>query len=114
MRPAFYAYWPFWAYLFVWVPFAASSALYAARSPWRALPVGRALMTLLGSLTAVLTFVMIAVAVPLPERLIDVLRGITLGSVGIAGWMLLRQIHVLQHEAIPEGDCPRRRSTDVP
>ena len=118
MRPAFYANWAFWAYAFVWIPFAASSALYAARSPWRALPVGRALMTLLGSLTAVLTFVMIAVAVPLPHRLIDVLRGLTLGSVGIAGWMLLRQIHVLQHRGDPRGRLPaptlHRRPIDAP
>lgn len=111
----FYANWAFYAYLFVWLPFACSTALYAARSPWRTLPIGRALMTLLASLTAVLTFVLFVLAVPVPRPLIDVLRGLTLGAVGIAGWMLLRQIHVLQTAVRDEPDeCPRRRATDIP
>ena len=115
MRPVFYEDWAFYAYLFTWVPFACSTALYARRSPWRLLPIGRALMTLLASLTAVLTFVLFVLMVPIPKPAIDTLRGLTLGAVGIAGWMLLRQIHVLQTEAKNEPEtCPRRRATDVP
>jgi hypothetical protein len=111
----FYLDWAFYAYLFVWVPFASSTALYALRSPWRTLPIGRALMTLLGSLTAVLTFVLFVLMVPIPKQAVDILRGLTLGAVGIAGWMLLRQIHVLQTVVKNEPDkCPRRRATDVP
>jgi ABC-type Co2+ transport system permease subunit len=102
-----------WAYAFVWLPFAACTALYAVRSPWRALPIGRALMTLLGSLTAVLSFVLFVMAVPIPREVMDVLRGLTLGSVGLAGWMLLRQIAVIQNNQPPD-PCPKRRSTDVP
>jgi hypothetical protein len=111
VRPAFYANWIFYAYLFVWLPFAASTALYAIRSPWRARPIGRALMALLGSLTAILSFVLVAMAMPLPREVIDVLRGLTLGSVGLAGWMILRQIHVLQGHT-PPNPCPGRRATD--
>lgn len=111
----FYANWAFYAYLFVWLPFACSTALYAARSPWRSLPIGRALMTLLASLTAVLTFVLFVLVVPVPKHVIDILRGLTLGAVGIAGWMLLRQIHVLQTVVRAEpAECPKRRASDVP
>lgn len=115
MRPVFYADWAFYAYLFVFIPFACSTVLYAVRSPLRALPIGRALMTLLGSLTAILAFVLFVLIVPLPHPVIDTLRGLTLGAVGIAGWMLLRQIHVLQTVVRAEPDeCPKRRATDVP
>lgn len=113
MKPDFYTNWIFYAYLFVWLPFALSTTLYALRSPWRVTAVGRALMTLLASLTAVLTFVLFVMAVPVPEPITDVLRGLTLGSVGLAGWMLLREIHVLQNLHGTEA-CPRRRSTDIP
>ena len=114
MTPAFYANWIFWAYVFVWMPFAAATALYAIRSPWRARPVGRALMTLLGSLTAILSFVLVVMAMPLPKDVIDILRGLTLGSVSLAGWLLLRQIHVLQSQRQTRPPTPRRRATDIP
>lgn len=112
--PPFWSNWVWWAYAFVWLPFALSAALYALRSPWRVTAVGRALMTLLGSLTAVLSFVLFVMAVPVPEHVSDLLRGLTLGSVGIAGWLLLREIHTLQnlHDTAPP--CPHRRSTDIP
>lgn len=105
MTQPFWANWVWWAYAFVWLPYACSTVLYAARSPWQARPVGRALMTLLVSLTAILTFVLVAMAVPLPSWVIDILRGLTLGSVSLAGFLLLRQIHVLQGQ---------RRSADAP
>lgn len=110
----FWSNWVWWAYAFVWLPFAGCTILYAVRSPWRLTPIGRALMTLLGSLTAILTFVLFVMAVPVPERVADVIRGLTLGCVGIAGYLLLRQIHVLQNVTKNEPDCPRRRATDVP
>lgn len=113
MTEPFWTNWAWWAYLFVWVPFALSAVLYATRSPWRRSPMGRALMTLLGSLTAVLSFVMVVLAVPVDPRIIDTLRGLTLGSVGIAGWLLLRQMLTEQKRAREE-PCPRRRATDVP
>ena len=114
MTGPFWANWIFWAYAFVWLPFTLSTVLYMARSPWRSLPIGRALMTLLVSLTAILTFVLIVMAVPVPKQVTDILRGLTLGSVGLSGWMLLRQIHVLQTVVKQEPVCPRRRSTDIP
>lgn len=113
MTEPFWSNWIWWAYFFVWMPFALCAALYAFRSPWRALPIGRALMTLLGSLTAVLSFVLFVMAVPVPRGVMDVLRGLTLGSVGLAGWMLLRQITVIQARR-PLEPCPKRRSTDIP
>lgn len=114
MTQQFWLNWVWYAYLFVWVPFALCTALYAARSPWRTHAIGRALMTLLGSLTAVLTFVLFVMAVPVSKDVTDVLRGLTLGSVGLAGWMLLRQIHVLQKFRADDGPCPQRRVTDLP
>lgn len=110
MREPFWANWVWWAYLFVWLPYACATALYAVRSPWRARPVGRALMTLMASLTAILSFVLVAMAVPLPPWVIDILRGLTLGSVSLAGFLLLRQIHVLQGQQSPAS----RRSADAP
>lgn len=114
MNGPFWSNWVFWAYAFVWLPFALATVLYGTRSPWRSLPIGRALMTLLASLTAVLTFVLFVMAVPVPVAVTDVLRGLTLGSVGMAGWMLLREIHVLQQLRTVDEPCPRRRSTDIP
>jgi hypothetical protein len=111
--PAFWANWVFYAYAVVWLPFACATVLYAARSPWRERPVGWALMTLLGSLTAILTFVLVAMAVPLPRDVIDVLRGLTLGGVSVAGWLLLRQIYVLQGRNDLESAHPHSRSTDI-
>lgn len=113
MRP-FWSNWIWYAYLFVWTPFFLCMALYASRSPWRTHAIGRALMTLLVALTAVLSFVLFVMAVPVPKEVLDALRGITLGSVSLAGWMLLRQIHVLQKERDSEPICPNRRCTDVP
>lgn len=110
----FWQNWVWWAYLFVWVPFAASAALYGLRSPWRHSAIGRAFMTLLGSLTAILSFVLVLLAVPLSTGLADWLRGVTLGGVGLAGYLLLRQIHILQNIAKAEPPCPRRRTTDIP
>lgn len=114
MLREFWSSWIFWSYVFVWCPFTVSAVLYAARSPWRALPVGRALMTLLASMSAVLSFVLLVLMVRVDPWLIAVLRGTTLGGVGIAGWMFLRELMVLQNRKRPAAPCPRRRSTDVP
>lgn len=109
----FWSSWVWWAYVFVWAPFATAAALYAFRSPWRVTAVGRSLMTLLASLTAVLTFVLVILAVPLDESISSVLRGVTLGGVGVAGWMFLRELIVLQRQR-QQDPCPKRRATDVP
>lgn len=98
MREPFWGNWIFWSYAFVWIPFACSTVLYGTRSPWRTLPIGRALMLLLGSLTAILTYVLVLIAVPVPETLGDIIRGVTLGGVGTAGYLLLRQIYILQKQ----------------
>lgn len=114
MTRPFWENWIWYAYLFVWAPFFLCMAQYARRSPWRTQAIGRALMTLLASLTAVLTFVLFVMAVPVPREVLDGLRGLTLGSVSLAGWMLLRQIHILQNERDSEPVRPHRRCTDVP
>ena len=113
IRP-FWESWIFWAYAFVWAPFFLAALMYATKSPWRVTPVGRALMTLLLSMTAVLTFVLAVLAVDIGEWLTNVLRGVTLGGVGIAGWMFLRELMVLQRVRVTAGPCPKRRATDVP
>lgn len=112
--PSFLTNWLFWAYAFVWLPFFLFVVLYATRSPWRSTSTGRALMTLGGSLTAVLTFVLFVIAVPISAEMRDMLRGATLGSVAIAGWMLLRELIRLQKTQGPEGDHPMCRTTDAP
>lgn len=112
--PSFLTNWMFWAYAFVWLPFFLFVVLYAARSPWRSTSTGRALMTLGGSLTAVLTFVLVVIAVPLPAEVRDMLRGLTLGGVAIAGWMLLRELIRLQKSRPTQGASPMGRSTHAP
>lgn len=114
MKPDWYSSWVLYAYAFTWAPFALSTVLYATRSPWRVTAVGRALMTLLGAMTAVLTFVLVAIIFELPFWAINILRGLTLGGVGISGWMFLRELLVLQRSARTVKPCPKRRHTDVP
>jgi hypothetical protein len=95
--PPFYANWTFWAYAFVWLPFALFVVLYGCRSPWRSTAVGRGLMTLAGAITAVLTFVLVVLAVPIPPEVRDLLRGATLGGVAIAGWLQLKNLVQIQN-----------------
>lgn len=99
----FYENLMFWAYAFVWLPFALFVVLYGVRSPWRSTSVGRGLMTLAASITAVLSFVLLVIAVPIPADVRDLLRGATLGSVGLAGWLQLKNLLVIQNRAPDNG-----------
>lgn len=101
----FYADPRFWLWVTTFAPFALALALYGVRSPWQGSPVGRSLFMLLASLSAVLLFGVLAVAVVLPEALLSVLRFVLVGGVQVAGWVFLVQVIRLQR-------TPRRRSTD--
>lgn len=111
--PPFWANLTFWIYLIVWLPFALFVVLYATRSPWQSTPVGRAVMSLAVSITAVLTFVLIVIVFPIPDGAKQVLRAVVLGGVAIAGWLMVRQLLTQQNAGRRQVDGhPLRRSTD--
>lgn len=90
--PPFYENPAFWLYVFVWLPSALFVGLYWARSPWRSTLAGRGVMALGISILAVLTFVLIVLAAPIPPQIRDLVRTITMGAVGLAQWLMLRNL----------------------
>jgi hypothetical protein len=104
----------FWAYAFAWLPFFLFVVIYATKSPWQTTPVGRGMMALAASLTAVLTFVMVVISVPLPDDVKTLLRGATMGGVALSGYLQLKNLLVILHRRKTDPDCPRRRATDLP
>lgn len=108
----FYEKLPFWLYLLTLLPFALSLFFYGTRSPWQKSPTGRALIALLTSLVAVLGWAVLVQVTAIPKPVLDVMRGVLLGSVSLAGWVMLRQIVQLQRER-SEQSPPHRRSTDL-
>lgn len=91
--PPFYENTAFYLYAFVWAPFALFVVRYWTHSPWRATPTGRAVMALAVSLTIVLTFVLVVLVAPqIPAAIRDALRSVTLGGVGLAGWLLFKNL----------------------
>lgn len=112
--PPFYENTAFYLYAFVWLPFALFVFRYWTRSPWRATPTGRAVMAMAGSLTVVLTFVLVVLIAPqIPGPVRDALRTVTLGGVGFAGWLLFRNLLVEQKKGRTSPRSPLRRKTDV-
>ncbi len=89
----------FWLYLLTLIPFLSCWLLYGLRSPWRFEPIGRAMFTLLTSLTSVLAFACVALTGAVPLDVAAVIRVVLLGSVSIAGFLLLRQVIRFQREA---------------
>jgi uncharacterized membrane protein len=77
-------------YLSTLAPFVACVAVYAP-TPWRSHAIGRALMRLLASITAVLLLAIFVRLLDLPTWATWVLRLSTLGAVQVAGWLLFRQ-----------------------
>lgn len=115
IRPPFYENTAFYLYAFVWLPFVLFVYRYWTHSPWRLTPAGRAVMALAGSLTVVLTFVLVVLVAPqIPGPVKDALRTITLGGVGFAGWSLYKNLLTEQRKGrdLPDQTPPRRR-TDV-
>lgn len=110
----FYAELDFWLYAMCAAIFTACFVMYGLRSRWRSSGwIGWALLTLYGSLSAILGFVMLVLSGALPEggpR--DVVRSILLGGVAIAGALHLSQILRLQRLDESERVHPRRRHTD--
>lgn len=95
--PPWYANSAFWLYLFVWLPIALFVVLYWFRSPWRSTGPGQAVMALAASLFAVLSFVLIVLVFPqIPTQLKDILRTALLSGVGIAAWVLLKNLRTEQ------------------
>lgn len=88
----------FWIYAGTWLPFVMCTFAYGLRSPWWQAPIGRALFTLLTSMTVVLTFAVAVQIAVVPDWVIDVLRW-SLAGVAVAGWVLLVQILRIQREA---------------
>lgn len=88
----------FWIYAATWLPFVLCTLAYGLRSPWWRAPIGRALFTLLTSMTVVLTFAVAVQIGAVPDGVIDVLRW-SLAGVAVAGWVLLVQILRIQREA---------------
>lgn len=88
----------FWIYLLCWIPYTAFVVLYA-RSPWRSSSTGVGLMTVAGSMVAVLTNALATVILGPAWPYRDVMRLIFLGCVAAAGWFQLKNLIVLQHKA---------------
>lgn len=91
-------------------PFAACAFRYA-HSPWRGSELGRALMLLFGSVSAVLLLGVVARLTDPEHPVVWVLRVLLLGAVQVAGWRVYRQITRYQRDT-PD-DLPRRRATDL-
>jgi hypothetical protein len=102
----------FWLYAVTLIPFLLCLLFYGLRSPWRFDPVGRALFTLLASITSVLLFATVTLSGVIPVPVTTALRPLLLGGVIVGGWLLLFQILRIQRESRRRADCPRRRSTD--
>lgn len=111
MQP-FFANWVFWLYVSVLLPYGLFVFFYARRSPWRDSHTGRGLMAVAASITAVLSFAVIALVAPIPENVRDWLRVVLLGAVEYAGWLQLRNLLREQRTRRDESACPARRSTD--
>jgi xanthine/uracil permease len=92
------------------LPFALCLFFYGTRSPWQVSATGRALFSLLASLVAVLGWAVLVQITVIPKPVLDAMRAVLLGGVALSGWVLLRNIRLLQHQrdSLP----PRRRSTD--
>jgi hypothetical protein len=111
---SFVARLPFWLYLLTLLPFALCLFFYGTRSPWRASPMGRALISLLISLTAVLGWAVLVQITEIPRPVLDAMRAVLLGGVALTGWVLLANIRRLQRERDTEpADLSARRSTDL-
>ena len=105
---------PFWLYLGTLLPFALCLFFYGTRSPWQQSPIGRALISLLISLTAVLGWAVLVQITEIPRPVLDAMRAVLLGGVALTGWVLLANIRRLQRERPAElVEHPRRRSTDL-
>ena len=87
----------FWLYFSTWVVFTACLLVYTLRSPWQRSGVGRAMVTLYGSLVAILTMVLLFLMDVIPEGSArDFLRSLTLGCVTLAGTVQL--VTILRHQ----------------
>lgn len=91
-------------------PFLACALRYS-RSPWRDSELGRALMLLFGSISAVLMLGVIARLTDPEHPITWVARVLLLAAVQVAGWLIYRQITRYQRET--PADVPRRRATDL-
>lgn len=110
--PPFYERVPFYLYLATLAPYALCLFFYGTRSPWQKSQTGRALIALLVSLVAVLGWAVLVQVTVIPKPVLDVMRGVLLGGVALAGWVMLRQIVQLQNERKQQAP-PSRRSTDL-
>jgi hypothetical protein len=96
--PPFYERLPFYLYLLTLLPFALCLFFYGIRSPWRVSPMGRALISLLTSLTAVLGWAVLVQITEIPRPVLDAMRAVLLGGVALTGWVLLSNIVRLQQD----------------
>jgi multisubunit Na+/H+ antiporter MnhB subunit len=103
---------PFWLYLLTLMPFALCLFFYGTRSPWQQSQTGRALISLLTSLVAVLLWAVVAQVAEIPREVLDAMRAVLLGGVFLSGCVLLRNILLLQRERSDASAHPRRRVTD--
>lgn len=110
--PPFYERLPFYLYLGTLLPFALCLFFYGTRSPWQSSPTGRALISLLSSLVAVLLWAVVAQVTEIPREVLDAMRAVLLGGVFLSGCVLLRNILLLQGERSDASERPRRRVTD--
>jgi hypothetical protein len=110
--PPFYAEPTFYQYLATWAVFTACLLFYGLRSPWRESSVGKAMVTLYGSLVAILTLVLLILVGLIPEgQPRDLLRTLTLGGMTLAGAVQLAAILRLQRRdrktnSEHQGDAP--------
>jgi chromate transport protein ChrA len=94
----FYNHAAFYLYATVLAPFLLCSCFYGLRSPWRSSRTGRAVFTLLASMTAVLVFAVVVQIAEIPRDVRDALRFVTLLPVAAAGWFLFFDIVRLQRQ----------------
>ncbi|MCU1617210.1 MAG: hypothetical protein JWO98_4750 [Frankiales bacterium] len=110
--PPFWERLPFWLYLLTLMPFALCLFFYGTRSPWQQSQTGRALISLLTSLVAVLSWAVLAQVTVIPQTVLDAMRAVLLGAVALSGWVLLANILRLQRERSDASGHPQRRVTD--
>lgn len=101
----FYERLPFWLYLGTLLPFLLCLWFYGTRSPWQRSQTGRALFTLLLSLSAVLLWAVLVQITAIPLPVLDAMRAVLLGGVALAGWVLLHNIRLLQRERTEPKAC---------
>lgn len=95
--PPFWENWIFWLYLSLWLPYAAFVVLYGLRSPWWKSAIGRGLMGMAASIVAVLTNVLLALAIePYPWR--RPVAIVLIAGAGMVGWYMLGNLVRLQRQ----------------